>query len=328
MSDNPNIKYGRILESVHITGYSMERACRELEQLIDSNQWMAVGDGFTDIDDFLRSIDMSQGGKYRIAVEDRKRLAKKLEELSASQRATAGALGVTNATVSRDLNPQRQGVTHVTKKPEKGPVEDDFVTHVTPAPKPTRPLSGEDAAKLVSEAAEVGSKKAKVDLYTHDEEWYTPPEHIERARRVMKVIDVDPASNDKAQEVVRAGVYYTRTDSGLDKSWRGKVWLNPPYQMPEIKQFMLKLVDEHQGGNATEAIALTTNATDTSWWIAAAEACDCMCLTKGRVRFYKSDAFNDKSSPPNGHCFFYFGDNRQAFVEEFREVGTIVEVVR
>lgn len=168
---------------------------------------------------------------------------------------------------------------------------------------------------------------AKVALYTHDEEWYTPDEHIERARRVLGTIDVDPASNDHAQKVVKATTYYTRDTDGLSQTWPGKVWLNPPYQMPEIKDFVSKLVEEYKTGNTTEAILLTTNATDTSWWILAANACDCLCFTRGRVRFYKSTDVDKKSAPPNGHCFFYFGENREAFVREFITVGTLMETI-
>jgi DDE superfamily endonuclease len=46
-------------------------------------------------------------------------------------------------------------------------------------------------------------------------EWYTPAEHVELVREVLGGIDLDPASNDKAQEVVRAAAYFTKADDGL-----------------------------------------------------------------------------------------------------------------
>ena len=62
-----------------------------------------------------------------------------------------------------------------------------------------------------------------------DDEYNTPAEYIESARKVMGSIDCDPASNDIAQETVQAGIYYTIDNSGLEQPWTDNVWLNPPY---------------------------------------------------------------------------------------------------
>ncbi len=53
MIETPETIYGRLLESVHISGYTMERACIGLEYLISDGQWKTVGSGFEKIDDFL-----------------------------------------------------------------------------------------------------------------------------------------------------------------------------------------------------------------------------------------------------------------------------------
>ncbi len=98
--DSPEIIYGRLLESVNISGYTMERACIGLEYLLDADRWKEVGARFEDIDTFLKSVDLSQ---FRIAVDRRKKLARRLEKLQATQRATAKALGVDHETVRRDL---------------------------------------------------------------------------------------------------------------------------------------------------------------------------------------------------------------------------------
>jgi len=92
--------YGRLKESVHITGYSMERACIGLENLLEDDNWKIVGTGFDNIRDFLKTINLSQ---FKIAVDKRKKLAKKLNQIEASQRSIAKALGVDHATILHDL---------------------------------------------------------------------------------------------------------------------------------------------------------------------------------------------------------------------------------
>jgi N6-adenosine-specific RNA methylase IME4 len=99
--ESANTVHGRLLEAVHISGYSSERACGELEWLLDDDRWKTVGTGFDDINAFLATIDLSE---FRVAIEQRKKLTKRLKELEATQRATAEMLGVGKTTVFRDLD--------------------------------------------------------------------------------------------------------------------------------------------------------------------------------------------------------------------------------
>jgi hypothetical protein len=50
-------------------------------------------------------------------------------------------------------------------------------------------------------------------------EWFTPPAVIEAARATMGVIDLDPASSEAAQKLVRAGMYHTIGDNGFTRRW-------------------------------------------------------------------------------------------------------------
>jgi hypothetical protein len=95
-------------------------------------------------------------------------------------------------------------------------------------------------------------------------EWYTPPDVVEDAREVMGAIDLDPTSNDLAQQVVRAGTYYTAETDGLGQEWRGRVFCNPPYKDGLIDKFVAKLVQEHKAGNVPEAVLLVHSRTDTA----------------------------------------------------------------
>jgi N6-adenosine-specific RNA methylase IME4/Trp operon repressor len=97
----PLAVYGRLLETVHYNGYTAARACSELEWLLVEDRWKQCG--FEDFGAFLASIDMA---RWRLAVEQRQSLAKKLAEKQASQRAIGNALGVSVGTINRDLRVQ------------------------------------------------------------------------------------------------------------------------------------------------------------------------------------------------------------------------------
>lgn len=99
--EGPDTVHGRLLESVHLSGYSFERACSEFEWLLDDGRRRQVGGGFDRIDDFLATVDLSE---FRMVVEQRRGLHRRLVELQASQRATAAVTGSHHTTVGRDLN--------------------------------------------------------------------------------------------------------------------------------------------------------------------------------------------------------------------------------
>ena len=157
---------------------------------------------------------------------------------------------------------------------------------------------------------------------TGDYEWYTPAEYIEAARYVLGEFDLDPASNDSAQKLVKAARYFTKEDNGLEREWQGRVWLNPPYAQPLIMDFVSKMVAERKAGRVTGAVMLTNNSADTAWFHEAAQTADAFCLTRGRIKFYKPGG--ETSAPTQGQTFFYFGDNVEAFTRRFKEIGFVV----
>jgi len=159
------------------------------------------------------------------------------------------------------------------------------------------------------------------DSLTGEVEWYTPALYIEHARKVMGTIDLDPASCDKANEIVRAKRFFTAEDDGLEQPWSGNVFCNPPYKADLVAKFTEKLCAEHECASVPQAIYLTNNATDTKWWHQAARAARAICFTEGRVSVYNSAG--ESKSPPYGHTFFYFGENCEAFETEFTPIGII-----
>lgn len=187
--------------------------------------------------------------------------------------------------------------------------------------------------RILDERLEAGQEPTKAAVrdaivnrtsFTGNNEWFTPSEHIELARKVLGAIQLDPASSEIAQRTVKAKTFYTEADDGLSREWTGKVWLNPPYAQPAIGHFVDKMVDERAAGRVTEALMLTHNYTDTAWFQKAARAATAICFTRGRIRFVSPAG--DVAAPTQGQAFFYFGDRVQTFIAHFRDVGFVVEV--
>lgn len=155
------------------------------------------------------------------------------------------------------------------------------------------------------------------------DEWYTPPEYITLAREVMGGIDLDPASSETAQAWIQAETCYTIKDNGLEKPWRGRLWLNPPYGAG-VQRWTQKAVEEHDSGTVTAAIILVRPAAGAAWYQALSSRF-ALCTTHKRIRFIDKDGTQQKS-PVHGNCFFYLGANIERFREVFGEIGVVTRV--
>lgn len=81
-------------------------------------------------------------------------------------------------------------------------------------------------------------------------DWYTPSCFVESSRKVMGSIDVDPASDAEANQIVKAERFYDIQSNGLVQPWVGNVLLNPPGGSDDdgnglVPQFWLKLMGEY-----------------------------------------------------------------------------------
>jgi hypothetical protein len=69
---------------------------------------------------------------------------------------------------------------------------------------------------------------------------------------------------------------------------------------------------------------LTHNYTDTAWFHEAAGAAKAICFPMGRIRFEAPNG--ELAAPTQGQAFFYFGNNVEAFYEEFCRIGIVALV--
>jgi ParB family chromosome partitioning protein len=294
---------------LHLTGYTFERACNHLEWLLADDRWKACGD-FADVNAFVASL---QFGEFRAVAVQRERIVKRIKELQpeASNKSIAKLLGVSDMTVGRDL------ATNVAEENNKAkqtaPPSATSATNVAP---PT--LTGAEAARAAQKAA---NRHIRGTFGTSENEWFTPPPYIAAARAVMGEIDLDPATHPIAQQTIQAISHYTVDENGLAQEWRGRVWLNPPYEQPLIAQFVAKLLQELRTRRVEQAILLTHNYTDTAWFHDAEAGADLICFTRGRVKFVDPDG--DECAPTQGQAFFYFGPATDRFRETFSAFGFV-----
>jgi phage N-6-adenine-methyltransferase len=180
----------------------------------------------------------------------------------------------------------------------------------------------EELAEFVGdgEPADDGKATPHVLHNSGNDEWGTPREYVEAARKVLGRIDLDPATSPLAQETVRAARFYTKADDGLTKPWRGRVWLNPPYSSGLVEPFMAKLCQHVEAGEVTAAVTLTNNCTETKWFRPAAALARAACFPDGRVKFLNEKG-QPTGAPLQGQACLYFGPDVQAFLDCFGAFG-------
>lgn len=178
------------------------------------------------------------------------------------------------------------------------------------ARKEDRIVTRQDVFNAIKEA-----KKPHVTNNSKDDEWYTPAQYIEAAREVLGKIDLDPASNDFANETVKATVYYTEETDGLEQEWYGNIWMNPPYSTALLNKFADKLVES----KFEQAVVLVNNATETAWFEKLVSTASAIIFHKGRIRFVKRDG--EHGVPLQGQAFIYYGNNPEKFLEVFKRFG-------
>ena len=148
-------------------------------------------------------------------------------------------------------------------------------------------------------------------------EWYTPPDVLRAARRVMGEIDLDPASSDKAQETVQAARYFTAEHDGLVQEWEGRVWLNPPYDNVTLSHFVDKLMNSRR---VVEWCVLVNNATETKWGQRLIRQAGAACFVSGRIKFL-DESGQPTGTPLQGQMILYMGDNVERFLRAFGRFG-------
>lgn len=129
------------------------------------------------------------------------------------------------------------------------------------------------------------------------DEWYTPP-HVFKA--LGHSFDIDVASPGRDVTPWIPAHTFIKADS-LSVTWKGFVWMNPPFGgrnalVPWLEKFFL-----HGNG-----IALTPDRTSAPWWQQFAPYADLILFVAPKLKFIGADG-KPGTSPAQGTCLMAAG---------------------
>lgn len=132
-------------------------------------------------------------------------------------------------------------------------------------------------------------------------EWYTPPEIIQ----ALGPFDDDPCLPGE--------------DLGLMRPWRGRVWLNPPYDAQRIDRWLQKLADHGNG------IAIIFARTETKLFFRSVwERADALLFLKGRLHFYRADGSRAKGNAGGPSVLIAYGPQNVCALRNSKIVGAFI----
>ncbi len=154
-------------------------------------------------------------------------------------------------------------------------------------------------------------------------EYYSPSNIIEAARLTMGSIDLDPASSEQANKIVKAGRFYTEQDNGLAQPWHAKtVWMNHPFGRVQNRIWIKQLVMSYENRNVSQACCITYACTSEKWFQPLFDYP--MCFLSPRTNYYLPDGSILKGVT-KGSVVTYLGPYWNRFKDNFKSLGRLME---
>lgn len=119
-------------------------------------------------------------------------------------------------------------------------------------------------------------------------------------------------------ETRKAADTYTAADDGLEQSWYGRVWVNPPYSA--MSEWTAKATTETRDGDAETVVYLCKGDSSSGWWQRAATAATLVCAIDHRLSFGDGE-----NSAPFASHLIVFGECPDALVAELATQGQLLK---
>lgn len=157
------------------------------------------------------------------------------------------------------------------------------------------------------------------------DDFYTDVALTDAARVVMGSIDLDPASDMRANKDIQAARFYAKGDlNGLNQPWYGNVWLNPPFS--EWEQWAEKANAELDRGGITQMCLYTgANTMGNKYMARLKSRSDRHVLGDGRWKHWGPKSW---TGSPFVSYVFYYGPNTEKFEEVFSQYGHVWTLAR
>lgn len=119
------------------------------------------------------------------------------------------------------------------------------------------------------------------------DEWATPKHIFEEINNLFH-FDLDVCASSKNFKVEN---YFDKEANALNKSWKGKCWMNPPYSDPLLSMFLHKAHQEVAEGHAEFVVCLLPSWTDAAWFHDFIDVRYCIFLPF-RIGFLNIDGYS------------------------------------
>ena len=155
-----------------------------------------------------------------------------------------------------------------------------------------------------------------------DTEWYTPTPIIEAARMTLGSIELDPASSDKANEVVQAKRYFTKEINGLGRDWScDTIWMNHPFGRTTNVPWVGRLLAAWVGKEIRVAACCITYAcTSESWFRPLMDYPQCFLSPRTNYRLPDGSIMRGVTK---GSVVTYLGRDLERFRKFFNPLGKV-----
>lgn len=138
-----------------------------------------------------------------------------------------------------------------------------------------------------------------------NDEWLTPPYIL----KPLGKFDLDPCA-PSIRPWDTAKKHFTKEDDGLSQTWKGRVWLNPPFGHEVVK--WIRDMKAHGNG-----IALVAARTETRWFFESIwNGATAICFLEGRPHFHFVDGTRAPFNSGAPICLVAYGNHNAVILRQ------------